>query len=280
MGFQPRRRQPRTADHEYVKPLREKGKKKERRQPKREEKQAATAQEVTEGTLKRLHTLGSQKFGASPFSEHFERWLATVETVLNEFEANPNIGADDQFQRERTQILYAIRQRLENRRQTETALDEELKNLSNCKTLLEQIKTEQINSLKELRARKKDELKRLYSSINRLKKSQNEVIRMKTGFFRGLSRRDQEQKEMEIAQSLAEKQRQLELAMLSFRAAQGKLQDEYEKRRAPVFERVKGFQKKIDEMETDGSLEDRWFACEALVDSVNTFLQRQTLQNG
>jgi hypothetical protein len=38
------------------------------------------------------------------------------------------------------------------------------------------------------------------------------------------------------------------------------------------------FQKTIDAMETDGSLEERWFACEALADAVNTFLQRKAIQ--
>jgi len=202
----------------------------------------------------------------------------SVETALFDFEANPNVDVDEEFQRQREQILYTIKQQLIKRRQEEATLAEEYENLQNSKQLLGQIKIEQINSLKELRTWKKDELKQLYSSISGLKKSQNEVIRIKTGFFRGMSRKEQEQKEMEIAQSLSRKQTQLELAMLSFREAQRKLQDEYEKKRAPVFERIKGFQKKIDEMETDGSLEERWFACEALADAVNTFLQRKPLQ--
>jgi hypothetical protein len=31
-------------------------------------------------------------------------------------------------------------------------------------------------------------------------------------------------------------------------------------------------------METDGSLEERWFACEALADAVNALMQRKKLQ--
>jgi hypothetical protein len=279
MGFQSRPKR-KAAHHGFVKPLREKSRHKDHisKRQKLEEKHVATAQEVTEVTLKRLHTLGGQKFGSSPFSEHFDRWLVSVEAVLFDFEANPNIGADEQFQGAREQILLTIKGQLEKRRQEEATLAIEYENLQNSNRLLEQIKTEQINSLKELRARKKDELKQLYSSINLLKKNQNEVIRMKTGLFRGMSRKEQDQKEMEIAQSLSSKQTQLELAMLSFREAQRKLQDEFEKKRAPVFERIKAFQKKINEMETDGSLEERWFACEALADALNTFLQRRKLQ--
>jgi hypothetical protein len=31
-------------------------------------------------------------------------------------------------------------------------------------------------------------------------------------------------------------------------------------------------------METDSSLEKRWFACEALIDAINSFLQRKAAQ--
>jgi hypothetical protein len=283
MGYQPRTRSPRKVDHEYTKPLREKNKSKQRKSghaksAKQEEKHIATAQEISEATLKRLHTMGTQKFGSSPFGEYFDRWFATVEAVLVEFESNPNVLADEQFIGERAQILSGIKQKLETRRQEEATLEGELKNLSENKVLLERVKAEQVNSLKELRAQKNGELKRLYSSLNRLKKSQDEVVRMKTGFFRGISRKEREQKEAEIAQSISNKQREAELVMLNFRTKQGKLQDDYEKKRTPVLERMKGFQKKIDDMETDGSLEERWFACEALADAVNSFLQRKAFQ--
>jgi hypothetical protein len=101
---------------------------------------------------------------------------------------------------------------------------------------------------------------------------------MKTGFFRGFSEKNKEQKETAVSQALNERQRELEVALLDFMVAQEKLRDEYEKRRAPVIEQIGVAQKRIEKMETDGSLEDRWFACEALVDAVNAFLQRKTIQ--
>jgi hypothetical protein len=104
------------------------------------------------------------------------------------------------------------------------------------------------------------------------------VIRMKTGFFRGVSRKDREQKEMEIVQELSDKQRELELVMLSFGAEQKELRAEYERKREPVMEQIKNFRKIMRNTETDDSLEERWFACEALIDAINTFLQRKAAQ--
>ena len=101
---------------------------------------------------------------------------------------------------------------------------------------------------------------------------------MKTGFFRGISRKDREQKENEIVQKLDDKQRELELVVFDFNAKQKELREDYESRREPVLEQVKKFKKLFQNLETDGSLEERWFACEAFVDSVITFLQRKATQ--
>ncbi len=84
---------------------------------------------------------------------------------------------------------------------------------------------------------------------------------------------------MEITQELVEKQRDLELAILSFNKAKEDLQEEYESKRTPLLEQLKKLQKAVDAAETDGSLEDRWFACQALIDAMNTFLQRQAFRS-
>ncbi len=280
MGYQPRIKTPRDAIHEYKKPLRRKGKDGKRIQGRsiQEEKHTLTEKEVSEGTLKRLHTLGSQKFGSSPFSEHFDRWLATVEAVLGEFESHPNINVDEQFVRERTETLANIKLQLEGRRRKEASLDQEIKNLAYYKSLLEQINQEYATQAAAIKARKNSEIKRLYSIINRLKKDQDRVIRIETGFFRGVSNKDREQKEIEIAQELNDKQTELELVILDLKAQQKLLREEYERKREPVLEQIKYFQKKRENLETDGSLEERWFACEALIDAVNTFLQRKAMQ--
>ena len=63
--------------------------------------------------------------------------------------------------------------------------------------------------------------------------------------------------------------------MIDLRAAQKKCQDDYDIKKDPVLAEVKKYKKKIDDLETDASLEERWFACEALSDAVNSFLQRK-----
>ena len=282
MGYQPHAKLPRRSIHEYRKTIREKVKDRKRitrRAGKPSlEKAITTEKEISEGTLKQLHTLGNQKFGSSPFSQHFDRWLTDVAFVLSEFESHPNICFDDQFLRERSQTLSIIKQQLEDRRLKEASLEQEIRKLSDSKKSIEQINTEYVTMTMELKTRKKSEAKNLQRIIDNLEKEQKKILQMKTGFFRGISRKDREQKEIEVTQKIDTKQRELELVVQDFNARQKKVRNEYERKREPVLEQIKKFRKLFQNLETDDSLEERWFACEAFVDSVISFLQRKSAQ--
>jgi hypothetical protein len=283
MGYQPRIKSPKDAIRDYKKPLREK--RKDRKHLRKhfssqilEEKQTTSEREVSEITLKRLHTLGIQKFGSSPFNEHFNRWLTNVDTVLNEFKSHPNIGADDQFVRECTQIHSNIKQKLEHISRKETSLDQELNKLSDWRSHLKLISKEYAALTGAIRSQRNREIKRLNIVIDQLKRNQDQIIRMKTGFFHGVSKKKREHKESVIIQELNDRQTELELVMLDFSAKQKEIRADYDKKREPVLEEIKKFRRIIRDLETDNSLEERWFTCEALIDAVNTFLQRKATQ--
>ena len=222
--------------------------------------------------------MGKQKFGSSPFNQHYDRWLANVEAVLGEFESHPNITVDDQYLKERSQALDIIKLQFQDRRRKEDSIDQQLRVLSHWRSLLKQIDAEYANIIQATKSRKNADTKRLQANIANLKSEQDRVIRIKTGFFRGISERDREQKELEIAQQLSDIQTKLELALLDFNAEQKALRQQCEAKREPVLEQIKHFQKTIRDLETDGSLEERWFACEALIDAMNSFLLRKTTQ--
>jgi hypothetical protein len=90
--------------------------------------------------------------------------------------------------------------------------------------------------------------------------------------------KNREQKEMVAVKELNDKQTELELIMLDFIAKQKELRAEYERKREPMLDEIKKFRRIIQTMETDSSLEERWFACEALIDAINSFLQRKAAQ--
>ena len=278
MGYQPRKKSPHGAIREYKKSFREKrsGKSAKKRScGLAEEKHAATEREIAEVTLKRLHTLGNQKFGSSPYSQHFDRWLTNVQSVLTEFESYPAINIDNQYLKECSQALSTIKRQLEDRRLREAFLGEQMSLLTDHKSKLQQIHDEYSKMTSAVQRRKSSEIKELYSSIDRLKNEQHKVIQMKTGFFLRVSKKNREQKELAIVEELNDKQTQLELTLLRYKDKQKTLREEYQKKKETVLDRIKFYRKAIQDMETDGSLEERWFACEALIDAVNSFLQRK-----
>ncbi|MCL1978159.1 MAG: hypothetical protein FWG55_08705 [Candidatus Bathyarchaeota archaeon] len=280
MGYHPRTRSSKRVSREYRKAFREKGKfaKHPNRHTTRqdeEEKTVLSRQQIFEITLKRLHTLGNQKFGSSPFSDHFDRWLLNVETVLDEFETQPDMNTDEQFTKERNQVLAAVKLQLENHRHREANLEKQINNFADAKNRLQQTNNEYLTKTLTLKGQKNAVLKRLNKELEILKKEQDQIIKLKTGFFRGISRKEREQKEVLVMQQYNDKQQELEVTMLNFKEKQKQLKEEFECKRDPLLENVKVFQRCVKEMDEDISLEERWFACEALSDVVNNFFQRK-----
>ncbi|MCL2358320.1 hypothetical protein [Candidatus Bathycorpusculum sp.] len=282
MGYQPRIKSPRNTIRQHKKYLREKDKTKRgsHRRYSRQDADAkpiVTAAEFAEITLKRLHTLGAQKFGSSPFSEHFNRWIANVEVVLDEFEVYYSVCVDEQFRGECVEALNIVRSQLEERRQKEAIAEQETKNLHYCRNLLKQINIEYAVAINALKTQKKNEIKRLNSIIDQLKNDQDKIIRIKTGFWRGISKKEREQKELVVIDALNEKQTELELVVLNFKEQQKTLREQFEHKREPIQKQMQIFQKKVQAAEIDCSLEERWFACETLTDALNGLLQRKAV---
>ncbi|MCW4001506.1 MAG: hypothetical protein NWE93_14845 [Candidatus Bathyarchaeota archaeon] len=277
MGYQPRAKTPRGTSYSG-RTLRERSKDKKRlRRPSKvpAQKIFPTEKEIIDATLRRLHTLGTQKFGSSPFSGHFDRWLSTVKTVLDEFKSHPSMGVDEQFLGECSQAFDVVKLQLEDRRRKEAAVEQEIKNIAFFRSSLNQIDLEYAEAMTALKSKRNRQTKPLYASIDSLKAELDKVIQMKTGILHGISKKGREQKEAALTAQISDIQRELELLLLDFSAQKKQLQNGFDAKRQPVLWQIKGFQKKIGDLETDGSLEERWFACEALIDAINGYLQRK-----
>ena len=159
-----------------------------------EENRVLTAGEAADRTLNSLRSLGNQRFALAPFNEHFGRWLTDLRVVLSEFESSPTVKVDDQFVKERSQILSNVEAELEELRRKEASGDEAFRSLSDNKALLERIEKEYIVRTKEIKARKDSEIKRLSSSVDGLKQELDRISKMKTGIFRRISKKGKAQK--------------------------------------------------------------------------------------
>jgi hypothetical protein len=98
---------------------------------------------------------------------------------------------------------------------------------------------------------------------------------MKTGIFRGLSKKAKAKKETEASQRLSSAQKELGSAEQGFAAELERLQAEYEKRKQPLVEQIRVEEKEVENQDVDGSLETRQAACEVLVNAVNALVERK-----
>lgn len=244
-----------------------------------QENHVLTLEEVANRTLDTLRNLGNQRFALSPFGEHLDRWLANLRDVISEFESSPSISVDDEFVKERSQILLNVELDLRKRQDKEASNGEAIKSLSENRILLERNEEDYATATKEIEARKDTEIKRLSGIVDDVTEELNHIARMKTGIFRAISKKAKAQKEAETKQRLNAAQSELSLAAQHFTAEQEKLLDEHEKRKKTVIEQIRNLEKENESLEIDDSLEARRAACEALINAVNSLVQRKELSH-
>ena len=281
MGYRPQTRSPRNAGRGHQKSQHEKAKARTQRHRAGEkylpEKQIATAEEIVEKTLGSFSKLGIQIFALSPFSQYFDDWLVNLRETLAEFELNPAMSADDQFVKERSQVLTGVERELTEKKLKEAELAETAKTLSENNHLLVQIDQEYAAKTREVGSKSNSKIQHLTQNVQNLEEELDQLRQMKTSFFGAFSKRAKEQKLAITTQKLNSAKSELESTVQNFTVEQEKLHDEYEKKKQVVIEKVQSLEKEVENLETDSSLEARRSACKALVDAVNALVQRKAV---
>jgi len=200
MGYRPQIKSPISSGRGHETSQRKEAKARKQKHQSRdrytlEKDNVPTLEAVVEKTLFRLHSLGNQKFGLFPFNEYFDDWLVNLRCVLSDFESSSATSVDEQFVKERSQILSNVECKLERRRRDEAAHDGAVKNLSDNRTLLARIRQEYVARNREIEARKNSETKRLSRNVKDLKDEFDRIAQMKTGIFRSVSKRAKEQRD-------------------------------------------------------------------------------------
>jgi DNA repair exonuclease SbcCD ATPase subunit len=241
-----------------------------------EESEVPTFEEVLEKTLGRLSSLGGQTFAFSPFSPYYDDWLLSLKSVLSEFESNPAVNVDETFVKERSQVIADVELKFAERREEEAVLEKATQRLAEQNNLLVQTDTEYAYAVQRLSSERKSEIKSLTRRVRDFEEELEEASQVKASVFSPFARREKSQKTAELTRKLDAAKSELDSAVKAFEVEQDKLRDEYEEKKQAVIEQVRGLEKKAGALETDGSVEDRRFACEELVNSVKTLLQRMT----
>ena len=239
------------------------------------ESEAPTFEEVVEKTLGRMSSLGGQTFAFSPFSPYYDDWLLSLKSVLSELESNPAVNVDEEFVKERSQVIADVELKLVQRRREDDAYGETTRMLAENKTLLVQTDTEYSYANQELAAERKSEIKRLTHKVRDLEEELEEIRQNKVSVFSPLARRSRSKKKTKLNRELDASKSQLDTEVKALEAEQEKLRVGYEKKKQAITEQVQSLEKKISGAETDGSVEDRRFAGEELINIVKNLLQRK-----
>ena len=239
-----------------------------------EETTEVSAKEVAEKNLGVLSRLGNQVFALSPFSQYFDDWLVNLRQMISEFESNPSITVDEQFVKERSQILLDIEGELAEKKLQETNLTGEAKELADNNHLLVETDKDYAEKTRELSIKRNADVQRLSTKIRELEDDVAGQEEIKIRFFHVTAKKKAAEKLAQTRQNLKSTKNELEVALHSFTAEQEKLHDIYEKKKQEITEKVESLHKELEKLETDTSIEARQTACNALANAINALLQR------
>lgn len=236
-----------------------------------------TLQDVSDRTLAGLDNLGAQSFATPPFSQHFDRWMKSLITVLDDFEASPAVKTDDVFHGARGELLSAVDAALRSEQEKETRRGATILGLHGSKDALLSAEREHDAKMREHSARRDRGLKVLTEAIEPFHAELEEVRASKAGLFEGFTK-SKAKREEEAAARLATAENELETAKASFAVEQADLQSAYDDERRVILERVAAEKREIErldaEAEVDGSVEVRRVACEELAAAVKALVRR------
>jgi hypothetical protein len=239
-----------------------------------EETPEVSPQEVTDKTLGFLTRLGAQIFALSPFSQYFDDWLLSLRQVISEFESNSAINVDEQFVKERTQIILDVEGALAEKKLQESNLTKEAKALAENNHKIVEADKEYAEKTRDLSNKRNSEVQRLSNRIRELEEDVAAQQEIKLGFFQFKGKRLAAEKLVQTTQNLKDSKNELEVKLQSFTAEQEKLHDNYEKVKQELNENSDRLHIELEKLETDTSNEPRQTACKALAESITGLLKR------
>jgi len=241
-----------------------------------EETPQFSSKQITDKTLVALNRLGNQVFALSPFSQYFDDWIVNLRQVVTEFETNPAIKADEQFQRERTQLFKEVEGALAENKLAESSLTAESKALTDNNNKIVDADKEYSRKTRELSNKRNSELQRLSGKIRELEDDIALQQQTKFSFFKFGDKKRAAEKLAQTSQNLTATKNELETATQDFKAEQDKIHDNYTKLKQELNEVSDRLHTQLERLETDTSILARQTACNALAQAVNNLSTRSS----
>jgi DNA repair exonuclease SbcCD ATPase subunit len=239
-----------------------------------EETPQATSQEVVERALSGINRLGTQIFALSPFSQYFDDWLINLRQIVSEFESNPAVNVDEQFQKECAQIFLDVEGALAQNRIDESNLTAEARALADNNHKIVEADKEYAEKTRELSTRRNMEIQRLTNNVNQLEDYLAAQQEVKISFFKFGEKKRTAEKLVQTEKDLLAAKNELEVNVQNFAADQDKLHDSYEKQKQELSAESDRLHKELEKLETDTSATTRLTACNALSEAIKSLSKR------
>ncbi len=243
-----------------------------------EPKEMTNSTQVLDKTIDALRNLGNQKFALPPFDEHFERWFQTLQTILSDLSSDSAATLDDQFLEERNKVLSDTESVLKENRIREASSRETIVARLNAENRLLQMEREHETDSKRLTAQEKEAVEPLAKRIQSLGEQLQSITRIKSGFFRGISKEEKSRREFEAKLRLDTAENELKKLTQSFQDRRVALGNKHEEKKNEILAQMNRQQKEAESLaaspEADTTAEVRHTACNSLITAIQMLSER------
>jgi uncharacterized phage infection (PIP) family protein YhgE len=225
---------------------------------------------VSTNILNAIEHLGNQRFALPPFSEHFQRWMNDVKTVLTEFESQLPKALNQQYRENTQKTLANLQETLTQRINTERKISSELTDLNKKQEHvdfeLSKIEHAYKSQVREIRRRHEMATGKLQQEIDSLDKQRLKMLREKSNVFQRFFRRSGSKLE-EKTGAIESRRAALGGRQEAFKHELEKYRTEFEAKRKQLIVEQSSLRMQLESAKannSDDALEVRKLACEEL----------------
>ncbi len=210
------------------------------------ERNLVHVKELAEKTVKKSNQLGSQVFYTSPFSENYDAWLTNLHQVISDFESDSEVKVDEQFVKDRSQIVLEVGNVLSKKKMEESNISTVAKALTEHNHLLVETDKEYAEKARELSDEKDSELQRL---SNRVRDLERQVLsQVEENSKRKILKKKTDDKVPQMKLDLKSAKNDLESEQQNFAADQRKLDEDYEAKKKAVMVQMESLREGASEV--------------------------------
>jgi len=277
---------PRMRGRRFLRPTLKKSSKREKESPNAETyfpTETADPSRVTSGVLNAIDHLGNQRFVLPPFGDHFERWLKDLQSLLNEFETQVPLIADESFRREVAESMRDIQLILAERAKAENAQSHESnmvqQQLAQSEAELSRLEHAHRLQTQELKKEYERNSQKIRDEIDQQDRRRIAILRKNANIFRRIFRK-QDNAIAGTSVALDSRRRKLRDSEQNLRNNLEKCQEEYTTGRQKLITEIDSLKQKTHEVARtagDDALEKRRETCQRIHTSIVSASQRNQL---